>query len=134
MRPVEEADLAEGGILGDRHFAPESSRQILLIDTETLDALGLVPGQVKENLTLAGVPVMDLDPGTRLAVGDAELLITMVCEPCSRMEELRPGLQEALDGRRGMLARVVRAGRVRRGDAVRVVAAQDLAPEPAAGP
>jgi MOSC domain-containing protein YiiM len=132
MRPLEEADLTEGGIPGDRHFAPESSRQLLLIDAETLASFDLVAGQVRENFTLAGIPVMSLDPGTRLAVGDAEVLITMVCNPCSRMDEIRPGLQVALEGHRGMLATVVRPGRVRRGDAVRIVVSEDLAPEPAA--
>jgi MOSC domain-containing protein YiiM len=45
----------------------------------------------------------------------------MVCDPCSRMDEIRPGLQEELEGRRGMLARVVQTGDVAVGDEIRLL-------------
>jgi MOSC domain-containing protein YiiM len=45
----------------------------------------------------------------------------MVCDPCSRMDEIRPGLQTELDGRRGMLARVVRGGEVAAGDEIELL-------------
>ena len=121
MRALAEAELAPGGIPGDSHFAPESARQLLLIEAETLAGFGLEPGAVKENLTLQGIGLMGLAPGTRLAVGSAELEITDECLPCTRMDEIRPGLTDALKGRRGMLARVTRGGRVRPGDPVRVL-------------
>ena len=34
----------------------------------------------------------------------------MVCDPCERMDELRPGLRQELEGKRGMLARVLKSG------------------------
>jgi MOSC domain-containing protein YiiM len=43
------------------------------------------------------------------------------CEPCHRMDEIRQGLKEKLRGRRGMLCRVVEAGRIRRGDRIQVL-------------
>jgi MOSC domain-containing protein YiiM len=45
----------------------------------------------------------------------------MVCDPCSRMDEIRSGLQAELDGRRGMLARVVESGEVAAGDEVELL-------------
>ena len=57
--------------------------------------------------------------GQRVAVGEAEFEISMVCDPCHLMEEIRPGLQAELEGKRGMLASVVRTGQVRVGDDVR---------------
>jgi hypothetical protein len=134
MRPLEEAVLEPGGIPGDAHFSPQSTRQVLVVDAETLQALGLEPGTVKENVTLAGVGATALAPGTRLAVGDAELELTGECRPCGRMEEIRPGLQGELEGRRGMYARVVRGGRVRAGDPVRVVGSADSGPAEPRGP
>lgn len=121
MRPLAEAQLEPGGIRGDRHFAPESARQLLLIEAETLARFGLAPGAVKDNVTVEGVRVMGLPEGTRIAVGAAEVEITKECEPCSRMDEIRSGLMLELQGRRGMMAKVVRAGRVRPGDPVRVL-------------
>ena len=120
MEPLDRAELAVGGIPGDSHFAPGSVRQLLLMDAEALAALDLRPGAVRENVTVTGVSLMRLAPGTRLELGAAEVEITKACEPCSRMDELRPGLQAELVGRRGMLARVVSPGPVRSGDPVRV--------------
>jgi MOSC domain-containing protein YiiM len=37
------------------------------------------------------------------------------------MDEIRPGLQAELDGRRGMLARVVESGEVAAGDEVELL-------------
>jgi MOSC domain-containing protein YiiM len=45
----------------------------------------------------------------------------MVCDPCHLMEEIRPGLQAELEGRRGMLARVVQTGSVAVGDELRLL-------------
>ena len=108
----------EGGLPGDRHFSKRSQRQLLLIENETLARLGLAPGQVKENLTMQGIDLGGLSAGSRLRVGDAEIEITRVCEPCSRMEEIRPGLQRELIGCRGVYAVVVSRGRVWRGAGV----------------
>lgn len=121
MRPLPEAELELGGIRGDRHFAPGSARQLLMIEAETLARFGLAPGAVKENVTVEGIRLMGLPAGTRIGLGSAEVEITKECEPCSRMDEIRSGLMLELQGRRGMMARVVRAGRVRAGDPVRVL-------------
>ncbi len=124
MRVLDQADLVEGGIPGDEHFAPESIRQVLLIENETLRELGLEPGMVKENVTVEGIELMGLPAGTRLSLGHAVIEVTKECEPCERMEEIRDGLRAELVRRRGMLARVVTPGAVRTGDPVRVVEAE----------
>ena len=121
METVYEAAIEEGGLTGDAHFEPQSIRQLLLADAETLEALDLTPGDIRENLTLSGVSVMQLRPGTTLAVGDAQVEITKECTPCRVMEAVRPGLMRELSGQRGMYARVVRPGTVRLGDAVQVL-------------
>lgn len=118
MRALDRTELAPGGIPGDPHFAPGSARQLLLIEAETLQDLRLRPGQVRENLTVAGLALMGLPEGSRLRLGRAEVEITKECLPCSRMDDIRPGLQEDLRGCRGMLAKVVVAGTVCLGDGV----------------
>src|SRR5512143_609460 len=116
MQPVEEVEAAGNlGLKGDMHALPDSVRQVLLVEQETLDLLGLTPGRVKENITTRGIDLKALKPGDRLAIGrDVVLEITKACHPCSRMEEIRPGLQQELAGRRGMLARVLSGGTLRR--------------------
>lgn len=114
--------VRDGGIEGDAHGRPKSRRQVLLIEAETLDALGLPPGAVKENVTTRGIDLMSLPRDTRLALGsDVVLWITGPCAPCALMNDVRPGLEEELRGRRGVLAWVEAGGTVRVGDPVRLL-------------
>jgi MOSC domain-containing protein YiiM len=117
MEALASARVAEDGIEGCAH-ARAGKRSILFVAVEDLEALGVEPGQVRENFTVRGADVMSWPVGQQLAVGDARFEVTMVCDPCDLMNEIRPGLQEELVGRRGMLARVVETGDVRVGDSV----------------
>jgi MOSC domain-containing protein YiiM len=62
--------------------------------------------------------VMKWPLGQRLAIGDAEFEVSMICDPCELMETIRPGLLAEIDGRRGMLARVLKSGQVAVGDTI----------------
>jgi|SRR5277367_4965554 len=125
-RPMEElaevAALEERGFEGCAHGRPGSKRQVLLMDRETLDALELGPGIIRENITTEGLNVNGLPLGASLQVGEALLEVTMVCSPCSQIEDLRPGLRNAIRGRRGMLCRIVKGGIIRQGDAIEKLA------------
>jgi MOSC domain-containing protein YiiM len=123
MREMEEVmAIADRGFEGCTHGRPGSSRQVLLMDSETLAELGLEHGAVRENVTTRGMAVGRLRPGDCVKLGEALLRVTKPCTPCPRMDEVRAGLQKQIDGRRGMLCRVLRGGRIRRGDAIEVEA------------
>lgn len=122
MMEVEEIRALENrGLEGCAHARPGSLRQVLLMDEETLQQLDISPGAVKENITTRGLPVQALRPGERLRVGEALLEVTVPCHPCARMNEIRPGLEVELRGRRGMLCRVVESGRIARGDRIELL-------------
>ena len=124
MKPVEQAmAVADRGLEGCLHGRPGSKRQVLLVEGETLREFGLLPGAIRENITTAGLNLADLPPGQRLCVGDAVLEVTGGCGPCSRMEEIRMGLQKELENRRGVLCRVVEGGRISRGDTIEAISA-----------
>lgn len=110
------------GLMNDVSFG-RSQRQVLLIEAETLQAFGIQPGDVRENVTVEGLPLSDLAPSTRLAAGEAMLEVVGLCAPCSQVDALRPGLQVEMQNRRGILARVLRGGSMRIGDPVSVLAA-----------
>jgi MOSC domain-containing protein YiiM len=57
----------------------------------------------------------------------AVLEITAICEPCFRMDEIREGLRAELDGRRGMVSRVVQGGTINVGDAITIEQSEPLA-------
>lgn len=108
------------GLNGCAHANPPR-REVLLASKEHLDAVGVAPGAIRENVTVEGVDVHEWPVGQRVRVGQALLEITMVCDPCHRMDELRPGLRAEIDGKRGMLAHVVEGGEITLGDGVETV-------------
>ena len=119
MREVPESRaIVDWGLEGCAHARGTSKRQVLLMDSETLQEFSLRPGQVKENLLTLGLDLHALTRGQRLRIGEALLEVTIPCEPCNYIESLRPGLEKALRGRRGMLTRVVEGGLIRPGDAI----------------
>jgi MOSC domain-containing protein YiiM len=123
---VQSANFVAGlGIEGDRHATEREERQgyqVLIVDNETLQKLGLEPGVIKEQVTTAGIDVASLAAGQQLALGDDVVIeISKDAAPCSRMEEIRPGLQKELEGCRGMLASIVTGGTVNVGDTIRLL-------------
>ena len=118
MEALDEVTVLADGLDGCAHRR-EGKRSILFVAAGDLQSLALQPGIVRENFTVSGDEVMTWPIGQRVAVGEAEFEISMVCDPCHLMEEIRPGLQAELGGKRGMLASVVRTGEVRVGDDVR---------------
>ena len=122
MTPRERARAVAGhGLDGCAHARAGTKRQVLFASTEHLSAVGVAPGQIRENLTVEGADVQRWPVGQRVGIGESVFEITMVCDPCSRMDELRPGLQQELDGKRGMLARVLETGDVAVGDEIRLL-------------
>jgi MOSC domain-containing protein YiiM len=127
QRPVSEViALPSQGLEGDLHgkTREDGKRQVLLMDTESLEAMGLSPGDLRDQVTLELPGLQRLPAGTRLRIGQAELELTGPCEPCTHIGELlgkedREAFRQSLEGRRGVLARVVTIrgeGRIRIGD------------------
>ena len=93
--PMEELSevraLDDAGFEGCAHARPASKRQVLLMDRETLEAMDLRPGVIRENITTDGLNVNGLQIGQLLRVGEARLEVTSVCTPCDLMEAIRKG-------------------------------------------
>ena len=120
--PVQEATAISGlGLEGDRSAYEGNTRQVLFVDKEILDGAGLVPGQVKENITVTGMNVSQIQPGQVFTIGDDVTLEAVGdCEACGKMDAIRMGLMDEIQGKRGMLAKVINGGSIKVGDSVRV--------------
>lgn len=119
MEELPEATAVEDfGFQGCAHTRPGRRRQVLLVDSETLDSMNLPPGIIRENITTTGLNVNGLSPGQRLQIGPVQLEVSAVCTPCDQLEKVRPGLRRELWGRRGMLCRVIKGGIIHRGDSI----------------
>ena len=126
MVSLEESVIAEAGLISDR--ARVGKRAVTLIQQEHLAAIGsylgqgpVAPAVLRRNLVVSGINLAALK-GREVQVGEAILRFTVICAPCSRMEEaLGKGGYSAVRGHGGWCAEVVRPGRVRLGDVVQPV-------------
>lgn len=102
------------GIQGDVNADALSPRQVLVTRREDLDAFGLAPGELRENVVVSGLSDRLFVPGSCLRLGpEAAVRLTFHCEPCAQIAG-RVALK-AIVGRRGLLGVVVGSGWVQPG-------------------
>lgn len=122
------------GLVGDgheheKHVRPH--RAVLIQDVEKLEELtgegfALAPGILGENLTVRGLGVQRLAPGTRLRFEDGPLIeLSEPRRPCYVLDQIDPRLQTAVAGRCGYLARVIEHGRVFVNQGIEVIEVSD---------
>ena len=93
---------------------------VTALHLSTASRVPLAPVERVTALLERGLDLMRLGFGSRIRVGSAVLEVAGPCAPCSRMDELRPGLKVELEGRRGRFVRVVEAGSFAIGDTITV--------------
>jgi MOSC domain-containing protein YiiM len=143
--------LVEGhGVRGDAHYGvtvkhrsrvtkdptQANLRQVHLIHEELFAEVlkygfPVRPGQMGENITTRGIDLLSLATGTRLKIGaDAVVEVTGLRNPCSQIENFKPGLLAAVLGRTadgsllrksGIMGIVLNGGLIQAGDAIAVV-------------
>ncbi len=126
---IEARLVANFGLEGDRH-AGRPKRQVSILNAETVAELAragmpVKPGILGENMTVEGLPVMQLHDGARLRIGQAELEITGDRPACREMLEIHADALKAMVGRAGKMARVVTGGTVRPGDPIELLPTAD---------
>jgi len=138
--PIETLDhvsvTREQGVRGDLRGAirpgKTGRRQISLIEAESWDKalaeLGLSADRMipwherRANLLVEGLR-LPREAGKVIAIGQSlRIEVTCECDPCSRMDEILPGLKAVLlpDWRGGVLGRVLSDGEIAVGDEVRI--------------
>ena len=113
---------ARFGIEGDVNAGRVGPRQVLLTSLETLHKFKLQPGDLRENIVVAGLPLDDLPSGSVLQLGaSATVRLTYHCEVCKYLGTLGIEPIASLENQRGFLAVVLIGGAVRTGDPVEVL-------------
>jgi MOSC domain-containing protein YiiM len=133
---VEAISVTRAGVEGDYNvFRQEKKRgdpdsAILLIPIETIRDLNsegwpVKAGDLGENITTSGIPYSYFAVGRTFALGKAVLQVSRACDPCENLFVLPyvgtakgPKFLKTMLGRRGWYARVIREGRVERGDRI----------------
>ena len=136
MRGVTSMEVREGmGIKGnDRYYGRRSSstgqpsvRQVSLIEREqigrharALELAEIAPGAVRANIETWDVDLVAL-VGQQVQMGDAVLQICEPRKPCAKMDAICQGLRALMESnRQGVLAQVIRSGRIAEGDPIRL--------------
>jgi MOSC domain-containing protein YiiM len=123
--PLQQARLIDGyGIEGDAKGG-SGGRQLNIMAAASLQQLAregfhTAPGQLGEQLIVAGLDVDSLPGGARIQIGESACV--EVVEPrtgCGRFEEYQGKVRQEAAGRLGVMARVLAGGTIRVGDAVR---------------
>ena len=141
MQSVEQVEAVEGsGLRGDRYaegtgyWVPVDVCQVTLIEGEELEKIQsatgvkVLNGEHRRNLVTRGVRLDEL-LGRRFQVGEAVLEYDRPRPPCRYIASITEwGMTNALAGRAGVCARVVRSGVIRREDVIRVLETEPHSP------
>ena len=135
-----EGDYHAGALVRHRSRAARDPqqpnlRQVHLMHAELFDELAPMgirvrPGDMGENITTRGLPILDLAPGSRLHLGKSAVVeITGCRNPCAQLNDVDERLlaqvaRKADDGsiirKAGIMGIVITGGVVRPGDTIRV--------------
>ena len=125
---VDEAILRENyGVESDAHASSEWHRQVSLLATESIQKMRdmgyeVGPGDFAENLTTEGIELFTLPVGTKLTVGgEVTLEVTQIGKECHTGCAIFQQIGKCVMPKEGIFARVVRAGAVRAGDAIKTI-------------
>jgi MOSC domain-containing protein YiiM len=78
------------------------------------------PGAVRSNIETTGVNLVSL-LGKEIEMGEVILLLYAPRDPCAKMDAICHGLRELMmNNRQGVLAQVIRSGKIQIGDQIRV--------------
>jgi MOSC domain-containing protein YiiM len=129
VQPVDEVMAEETkGLVGDHYSGTSGNRHVTLIQAEHLQAVASIlrrekidPGLTRRNIVVSGINLLAFNQ-QHFQIGEAVLEMTGLCEPCSRMEEnLGEGGYNAMRGHGGITARVIKGGKIRVGDEVKLI-------------
>jgi MOSC domain-containing protein YiiM len=137
--PVETAIISKWGLAGDyNRFRKEKKKNdpdmaVMILSTDILDALNnegwpVNPGDLGENITLTNIDYSIMALGDRLNIRDVTLEISLMCDPCTNLNNLpyvgkekSTSFIKTLMKRRGWYARVLKPGEVSVGDSVTLI-------------
>lgn len=125
--PVEEIVLkADYGIEGDAHASSEWHRQVSLLAIESIRkmqdmGLDVSSGDFAENITTEGVDLVSLPLGTSISIGNEVVgEVSQIGKECHTRCAIYYQAGDCVMPKEGIFIKVIRGGRVRKGDKISV--------------
>lgn len=125
--PAKEGFFKENwGLEGDAHAGP-GDRQVSLLAIEAINAFNqslpadmkkIKPGDFAENLTVDGMNLTSVKPGTHLKIGNVILEISIIGKECLEPCAIYKKIGSCIMPTNGVFARVIKGGRIRKGDEI----------------
>jgi MOSC domain-containing protein YiiM len=123
---VDEMSLDEGGVLGDKFYAKEKARSVLISTIYSYKLakdkdISLEYGELGENIILDYNPY-HLDPNSKIQIGDSVILeISQHCTLCKSLTKIDNRLPKLLKNDRGIFAKVISGGKIKNRDRVYIL-------------
>jgi MOSC domain-containing protein YiiM len=114
--------LDEQGVLEDKYYAKNTQRAILITSKESYtlarkNGIDTPYSTLGENI-LIDINPYHLSPKDRIQIGDVLVEITQNCTICNSLSKIDTSLPKLLENDRGIFARVIDAGTIKKGDKV----------------
>ena len=119
--------LENYGMEKDAHAECGIKRQVSLLSVDSIEkmksmGLNVGPGDFAENLTVEGIELCTLLPGTKLAVGSMVILeISQIGKACHTGCAIFKEVGKCIMPKEGVFAKVVKGGEVRTDDPVEII-------------
>jgi len=125
-KSVDNIELDNGGVVGDKFYAKEIARSVLISTIESYElakqnGIDTPLGSLGENI------LMDYNPyhlpiGSKIQIGNSSVLeITQNCTLCKSLTKVDSKLPKILKDDRGVFAKVIKNGIIKKGDRVYIL-------------
>ena len=125
-KPADNIELDNGGVVGDKFYAKEIARSVLISTIESYElakqnGIDTPLGSLGENI------LMDYNPyhlpiGSKIQIGNSSVLeITQNCTLCKSLTKVDSKLPKILKDDRGVFAKVIKNGIIKKGDRVYIL-------------
>lgn len=118
-----EIRMDEEGIFDDKFYAKGVERSVLIASLYSYNLalennIDVSKGSLGENILIDLNPY-NLEAGSKLFIGEVVLEITKNCTICNSLGKVDENLPKILNKDRGIFAKVLKSGKIRKGDTVK---------------
>ena len=113
----------EQGVHEDKFYAKEVNRSVLIASMESYNlakskGIDVPKGSLGENILIDINPYF-LKIGSKVEIGEVVLEITQNCTICNSLAKVDVSLPKILRSDRGIFAKTIKSGKIRKGDRVK---------------